>query len=66
MRTMNDILQLGDQVGLIGDVHGDARFLHDAVVTPTSRGCNSLVQLGDFGMIWRGTRSEIQSGLWRL
>ncbi|MFE0138751.1 hypothetical protein ACFWY6_45550 [Streptomyces sp. NPDC059037] len=63
---MNDIVQLGDQVGLIGDVHGNARFLHDAVVTPTSRGCNSFVQRGDFGMIWRGMRSEIQSGLWRL
>ncbi|MGW0897148.1 hypothetical protein ACWD0G_09110, partial [Streptomyces goshikiensis] len=50
----------GRSGGLIGDVHGDATFLRDAVVTLASRGCTSLAQLGDFGMIWRGTRSEIQ------
>ncbi|MFF8917462.1 hypothetical protein ACF08M_30180 [Streptomyces sp. NPDC015032] len=51
---MNEEVRLGDRVGLIGDVHGQARFLHEAVVTLASRGCTSLVQLGDFGMIWRG------------
>lgn len=29
MRTMNDIVQLGDPVGLIGDVQGDTRSLYD-------------------------------------
>lgn len=44
----------GRSGALIGDVHNDARSLRDTVVTLTPRGCNSLVQLGDFGIIWRG------------
>ncbi|MFJ1824652.1 metallophosphoesterase [Streptomyces sp. NPDC088178] len=58
---MDDLVQLGDRVGLIGDVHGNARFLRDAVVTLVSPSCTSLVQLGDFGMVWSGTRSETRT-----
>lgn len=49
---------LGDRVGLIGGSHGDAVFLRSAAGILARRGCTSLVQLGDFGMIWRGTRAE--------
>lgn len=59
MRTMNGVV-LGDQVGLIGDVHGDDR--HDSVVTLTPRGCNSSVRLGDFGMICASRDAAGSSG----
>lgn len=49
---------LGGRVGLIGDAHGDAGFLRGATALLAQRGCTSLVQLGNFGLIWRGTRSE--------
>lgn len=49
---------LGGRIGLIGDAHGDAGFLRGATALLAQRGCTSLVQLGDFGMIWRGTRAE--------
>lgn len=49
---------LGGRVGLIGDAHGDAGFLRGAAALLAQRGCTSLVQLGDFGLIWSGTRAE--------
>ncbi|QNE18165.1 hypothetical protein F1D05_10005 [Kribbella qitaiheensis] len=49
---------LGGRVGLIGDAHGDGGFLRGATALLAQRGCTSLVQLGNFGLIWRGTRSE--------
>jgi hypothetical protein len=49
---------LGGRIGLIGDAHGDAGFLRGATALLAQRGCTSLVQLGDFGLIWRGTRAE--------
>lgn len=53
-------LLLTQQIGLIGDSHGDAEFLMHAARALTDAGCTSLVQLGDFGMIWSGTRREAQ------
>ncbi|GAA3137882.1 hypothetical protein JOF29_000138 [Kribbella aluminosa] len=49
---------LGGLVGLIGDAHGDAGFLRGAAAILAQRGCTSLVQLGNFGLIWSGTRAE--------
>ncbi|WP_148667768.1 metallophosphoesterase [Arthrobacter sp. Hiyo1] len=57
-RTADMTPALGGRVGLIGDTHGDAAFLRHAATVLAARGCTSLVQLGDFGMIWRGTRME--------
>lgn len=51
---------LGGRIGLIGDAHGDAGFLRGATALLAQRGCTSLVQLGNFGLIWRGTRAESQ------
>jgi len=45
-------LELGSHIGLIGDVHGNRRFLEAAIVSLVDRGATSLVQLGDWGMIW--------------
>ena len=52
---------LGGRVGLIGDTHGDAGFLRGAAAVLAGQGCTSLVQLGDFGLIWRGTRAETRA-----
>ncbi|WP_284982290.1 metallophosphoesterase [Arthrobacter sp. efr-133-TYG-118] len=60
-RTVDMTPALGGRVGLMGDVHGDAAFLRSAATLLAAKGCTSLVQLGDFGLIWRGTRAETRA-----
>lgn len=56
MNTLN--VDLGEDVGLIGDVHGNLPFLIEAIFQLEARGATSLVQLGDFGMLWDGSAHE--------
>ncbi|WP_261163895.1 metallophosphoesterase [Microbacterium sp. Marseille-Q6965] len=46
-------LDLGDRVGVVGDAHGNTRFIVEAIWSLAERGVSSVVQLGDFGFIWR-------------
>lgn len=59
---MNHDIDLGHKIGLIGDVHANRAFLEEAIVELAARGVTSIVQLGDFGMIWDGGAGE----LWEL
>lgn len=42
------------KVYVLGDVHGDTRFFRESVQNAIDRGCQALVQLGDFGLWWPG------------
>jgi hypothetical protein len=49
----NDPLQHARKIGLLGDVHGDTEHLLTASRTFWRRGIDTLIQLGDFGFVWR-------------
>lgn len=51
-------LDLGARVGLVGDAHGSTRFMVEAIWSLAERGATSLVQLGDFGFLWKGRDAE--------
>jgi len=48
------LADLGARIGLLGDAHGDLRFLQAGIHALAARGVTSIVQLGDFGLIWDG------------
>lgn len=52
---MSTRIELGPRIGLIGDAHGNISFLTAAAKQLASEGVTSLVQLGDFGVIWGRT-----------
>jgi predicted phosphodiesterase len=47
-----------DKIGLIGDVHGRLDHLLTVLATFRAREIHTVVQLGDFGLVWSGCRSE--------
>jgi hypothetical protein len=51
-------LQTARTIGLLGDVHGDLDHLLTAMRTFWARGVNVVLQLGDFGFIWKGDNYE--------
>lgn len=56
---MNAQLPQVDQLGLIGDTHGDLRFARAAISELARRGVRTAVQLGDFGFVWGQQRSGL-------
>lgn len=42
------------KVFVLGDVHGQTWFFRSAVENAIARGCEALVQVGDFGLWWPG------------
>jgi hypothetical protein len=49
----DDPLRHARKIGLLGDVHGDTEHLLTASRTFWRRGIDTLIQLGDFGFVWR-------------
>ena len=47
-------------IGLIGDAHGNVEFLIDAAQILTAAGADTLIQLGDFGLVWDGLSHELR------
>lgn len=54
-------IDFGPRIGLIGDAHGNRRFLEDAIVSLADHDVTSIVQLGDWGTIWTGNSQELHS-----
>lgn len=44
------------KLGLLGDTHGNLPFTLEALATFKLLGVSCLIQLGDFGFVWRGER----------
>lgn len=51
-------IDLGTRVGLVGDAHGNLPFLIEALFSLKESEVSSVVQLGDFGLIWSGASYE--------
>ena len=62
---MSTRIELGPKIGLIGDAHGNIEFLVAAAQQLAAEGVSSLVQLGDFGVIW-GRNSQYRRNLLQL
>ena len=45
-----------DRVFVLGDIHGNVDFLRRAATTAAEAGCETILQLGDFGALWPGSR----------
>lgn len=45
-----------DRVFVLGDIHGNVDFLRRAATTAAEAGCRTILQLGDFGALWPGSR----------
>ncbi len=50
-----------DRVFVLGDIHGNVDFLRRAVTTAGEAGCRTILQLGDFGALWPGSRGFFRS-----
>ena len=44
-----------NQIGLMGDLHGDIQHALNAFKTFADRGVTCILQLGDFGILWPGS-----------
>lgn len=49
---------VGSRLGLIGDAHSNTDFLIDAASALVEAGCDQLVSVGDFGLVWDGSSGE--------
>lgn len=58
-------LRSSARIGLIGDSHGNVRFLLKAAETLGKQGVTQLIQLGDFGMLFDPPHWH-PSKIWRL
>lgn len=45
-----------DRVFVLGDIHGNVDFLRHAAQAAADAGCRTILQLGDFGALWPGSR----------
>lgn len=53
MKTLRRDLKRAEQIGLLGDVHADLNHVIVAISMLHSKGAHLIVQLGDFGLVWR-------------
>lgn len=49
---------LPDQIGLVGDVHGNSRTAASAIASCVKAGAEEIHFLGDFGVVWEGGRRQ--------
>jgi hypothetical protein len=55
---VRDSLLHTDKIGLIGDIHGRLDHLLPVLLTFQERDIHTIIQLGDFGLVWSGRHSE--------
>lgn len=49
-----------ERVFVLGDIHGNVGFLRRAAASAAKEACKTILQLGDFGALWPGSRGFLR------